>query len=82
MSLSEQLDKIRAGAAKRIPPERHAIMLQATEDLRNSGIMDNVIKVGDTLPPFALPNADGTVVRSQDLLARGAVVLSVFRGSW
>lgn len=82
MSLSEQLDKIRAGGAKRIPPERLAIMHRATDDLRNSGIMDDVIRVGDPLPPFELPNADGTIVRSQDLLARGAVVLSVFRGSW
>lgn len=82
MSLAEQLDKIRAGAVKRIPPERLAVMHRATDDLRNSGIMNDVIKVGDPLPPFALPNADGTEVRSQDLLARGAIVLSVFRGSW
>lgn len=82
MSLAEQLDKIRAGGAKRIPPERLAIMHRATDDLRNSSIMNGVIKVGDPLPAFALPNADGLEVRSSDLLARGAVVLSVFRGSW
>ena len=82
MSLAERLDQIRAGAAKRIPPERFAIMERATEDLRNSGILDGVIKVGDPLPPFVLPNADGLDVRSSDLLSRGAVVLSVFRGSW
>lgn len=82
MTLAEQLDQIRAGGAKRIPPERRAIMQRATEDLRNSGILDGAIGVGDPLPPFVLPNADGLDVRSADLLSRGAVVLSVFRGSW
>ena len=82
MSLAEQLDKIRAGGAKRIPPERLAIMHRATEDLRNSDVMNGVIRVGDPLPAFALQNADGLEVRSADMLARGAIVLSVFRGSW
>jgi hypothetical protein len=82
MSLAEKLDQIRAGAAKRIPEERHAIMQRATQDLRDSGIMNGVIRPGNPLPPFVLPNADGLDVRSADLLARGAIVLSVFRGSW
>jgi len=50
--------------------------------LRDSGIMDGVIAVGDPLPPFALQNADGIEVRSADLLAKGAVVMTVFRGHW
>ena len=44
--------------------------------------MAGVPKVGDPLPAFALKNVDGAEVRSADLLAQGAVVLSVFRGSW
>ena len=55
---------------------------RATKELRDSGIMDGVIKVGDTLPPFALQNADGVEVSSASLLAQGAVVLTVFRGHW
>jgi peroxiredoxin len=41
-----------------------------------------VPKVGDPLPPFALKNVAGAEVGSSDLLAMGAVVLTVFRGSW
>jgi peroxiredoxin len=44
--------------------------------------MDRVIKVGDPLPAFALPNAYGQEVRSADLLAKGPLVLTFFRGSW
>ncbi|MBM3560579.1 MAG: hypothetical protein FJX53_12025 [Alphaproteobacteria bacterium] len=82
MSLAERLDTIRAGAEKRIPPERYAIMLRAAAELRASGILDGAIKPGDRLPDFALENAQGAIVRSAELLARGPVVLTVFRGSW
>ena len=82
MSLEDQLARLREGSAKRIPEETRAIMGRATQELRDSGIMDGVIKVGDTLPPFALQNTDGVEVSSAGLLAQGAVVLTVFRGHW
>jgi hypothetical protein len=80
--LAEQLESIRQGIDNRVPPDRRAIMHRATADLRASGIMDQVIKVGDRLPPFTLKNAFGNEVRSEDLLATGPLVLTVFRGSW
>ena len=82
MSLEQQLAKLREASAKRVPEDKRAIMGRATQDLRASGIMDGAIKVGDPLPPFALENANGTVVESSNLLATGAVVLTVFRGHW
>ncbi len=82
MSLAEQLDGIRAGAVTRIPEEKRAIMSAATAALRTSGILDGVAKIGDQLPGFALQNADGETVQSSDLLARGPLVLTFFRGTW
>jgi hypothetical protein len=82
ITLAERLDTIRQGADKRIPPDKRAIMHRATDDLRASGILNGVIKVGDPLPPFALKNAFGQEVRSSELLANGPLVLTVFRGSW
>ncbi len=82
MSLAEQLDKIRAGGAERIPAEKRAIMSAATEALRDSGFLERTLKVGDRFPEFALENAAGDIVRSTDLLARGSMVVTVFRGVW
>ena len=82
MALKDTLRGIREASAKRIPPDRAAIMHRATEELRASGIMDQVIKVGDRLPSFAVPNAYGQQVRSSDLLAKGPLVLTFFRGAW
>jgi hypothetical protein len=80
--LAERLDTIRQGADKRIPPDKRSIMHRATNDLRASGILDGVIKVGDPLAAFALKNAFGQEVRSSELVAKGRLVLTVFRGSW
>jgi len=82
VSLADKLTQIRNGAAKMIPPDKFATMSQATLDLRASGILERVIKPGMPLPPFALTNMRGARVESQNLLERGAVVLTVFRGHW
>ena len=82
MSLEEKLAATRAAAASRIPPERQAIMHRATENLRNSGILDRIVPVGARMPEFDLDNHDGRRVASEDLLAGGPLVLSFFRGSW
>jgi hypothetical protein len=80
--LAQRLARIQEGANQRIPPDKRAIMHRATDELRASGIMDGVIRIGDPLPGFALNNSHGREVRSADLLAKGPVVLTVFRGSW
>lgn len=82
MSLEDKLAAMREAAARRIPPDRFATMHRATEDLRRSGILDRIVKVGTKMPAFALANHDGRRVSSDDLLKRGPLVLSFFRGSW
>jgi hypothetical protein len=82
MSLADKLAATRAASATRIPPDKAAVMHRATEDLRRSGIMDHVVKVGGTAPAFSLANYDGGRVSSADLLAKGPLVVSFFRGSW
>jgi hypothetical protein len=82
MALEDTLRGLREASAKRIPADKAAIMHRATEELRRSGIMDRLVKIGDALPPFALSNAREQQVRSSDLLAKGPLVLTFFRGSW
>ena len=82
MSLEEQLAGIRAGAAKRIAPEKRAVMAAATAELGASGILDAIPKAGDRLPDFSLPDAEGEPVTSAALLARGPLVVTYFRGVW
>ena len=82
MSLADKLAATRAASEGRIPPEKQAIMHRATEDLRRSGALDRILKVGQPAPAFDLANHDGRRVASVDLLAGGPMILSFFRGSW
>ena len=82
MTLQEQLDAMREASKARIPPETRAIMQRSVDELRASGIMNRVARVGQTAPGFTLPNASGQSIRLTDLVARGPVVLSFYRGRW
>lgn len=82
MSLADKLEKIREGAKERIPEESRAVIQKATAELRDSGIMDTVLKVGESLPAFELPNMKGEMVSSGELLAKGNLILTFYRGVW
>ncbi len=81
-TLKERLERIKASFVEKAPQEALDIMKAATEGLQNSGIMDRIPKVGDPLPAFALVGTDGEVVNSADLLARGPLVITHYRGDW
>lgn len=82
MSLKDTLDETRAASAKRIPPDKQEVMKRATDDLRASGILDRVAAVGQPAPAFTGQAHDGRTIVSSDLLARGPLALSFFRGHW
>ena len=82
MKLGEQLDQIRARAEKSFPAPALELIHRATAELQTSGILERMIKVGDRLPGFELPNHKSDVIKSADLLAKGPLILTVYRGLW
>ena len=82
MSLEEKLAVLRNEASKRIPPDKLAVMHDATEGLRRSGILDRVIKPGSPAPDFTLNDQNERGITLSTLTAAGPVLLSVFRGFW
>jgi len=82
MKLQEKLDAYKEGFLKKVPEDALSIMKQATEDLRNSGIMDQTAKTGQKAPDFELKNVDGKDVILSELLKKGTVVLGFYRGRW
>jgi hypothetical protein len=82
MALQEKLDKLKANFEAKAPRDALNIMHRATDDLRSSGIMQQVLKIGDKAPEFELKNADENLMRSKDLFSGGPVVLSFYRGRW
>ena len=82
MALQQKLDALKKGFEAQAPKKVVEIMHRATEDLKKSGILDGTVKVGDQAPDFSLKNADGQEFSLKDLLSRGPVVLSFYRGKW
>ena len=82
MTLQDKLNHLKSNFEESAPKEAVEIMHRATSDLSNSGIMDGIIKIGDTAPEFELKDNDEKVIRLRDFLVNGPVVLSFYRGKW
>lgn len=82
MKLQEKLDAYKKDFLTKVPPDALSIMQQATGDLNKSGLLAKAIKVGDLAPNFELQNTDGDAVALGDLLDKGPLVLSFYRGRW
>ena len=81
-ALQDQLDEMTANTRLLVQAERLAIGERAVTELFASGIEDRILPVGAVAPEFALKDATGRMVRSEDLLALGPLVVKFFRGRW
>jgi len=81
-ALQDQLDEITANTRQLVQPERLAVGERAVTELSATGIEDHILPVGAIAPEFALNDATGRLVRSQDMLALGPLIVKFFRGRW
>jgi len=81
-ALQDQLDEITANTRHLVQQERLAVGERAVSELFASGIEDRILPVGAAAPEFALNDATGRLVRSEDMLALGPLVIKFFRGRW
>lgn len=87
MSLQDKLDAFKADfkagkAPYFAPPEIHPVMERATAELIASGQAERALRAGDKAPVFTLTDPDGTLVSSTELLEKGPLVISFYRGVW
>src|SRR5437899_1350322 len=87
MTLQDRLDAFKAdfGAGKpsyNVPPSVIVTMHRATAELIASGQAERAKKAGDIAPSFTLNDADGRRVGSAELLSKGPLVLTFYRGVW
>jgi peroxiredoxin len=68
--------------AKYVPAETQAIHAQAVAELKLRNLAANILPVGTKAPAFELPDHNGKVVSSSDLLAKERLVVCFIRGRW
>jgi peroxiredoxin len=87
MTLQAKLDAFKADFEAGKPPYNvpHSVietMHRATAELIASRAASRALKAGDKAPAFVLNDPDGQPVSSTDLLAKGPLVVSFYRGVW
>jgi len=81
-TLAERIDKKSQELSQQIPDEILQTMEDAMKDIEATGVMEQALKEGDQIPSFELPDTDGSMVRSDDLLKNGPLALHFYRGVW
>ena len=82
MGLTELLNDLKQQLGQEIPREVLIEIGQFVKELAKSGIEKTSCQTGDKVPFFSLPNVSGEKVTSEDILFRGPMVLSFYRGIW
>jgi peroxiredoxin len=83
MTLQSKLDALKHEFETNMaPPHVVEALHRAVAELIASGAQDRALKAGDVAPEFSIPDPDGNLVSSKDLLAKGPLVLTFYRGVW
>jgi peroxiredoxin len=80
--LAQQLEDLTTKLRALVPAERLAVIDGAIAKLQRSKAREQALKTGDQAPRFELPDGDGMIWRSPDLLRSGPLVLVFYRGRW
>lgn len=82
MGLDQQLADFKAEFLRTAPAGRAALYEAKIEELRASFALEAAAGVGAVAPDFLLPDVKGNPVSLTDLLQRGPVVVTFYRGGW
>jgi peroxiredoxin len=80
--LDSLLNTRRVEFAKVASDEKKKVYGEGTEAVKNSGILDKALNVGDKVPDFTLNNQMSKPVSLYKELEKGPVVLIWYRGGW
>ena len=82
MNLATELKAVTESVRQQAPTEVMTAMETATAKLAASGLAGKALKRGSRMPDFEIPDATGNIVSSTDLRAKGALLISFYRGHW
>jgi len=81
-TIQEQSQELSAASALRLPPEVATVFGAEVQRWRDQGEPDGIVRAGETIEDFALPDATGADVSLGEILAEGPAVLVFYRGGW
>ena len=82
MTFEKRLVNLKQIIESGLPQEAIQIMHHATKVLQETGIENTILKVGKKAPDFRLPDQNENLINSQDVLKKGPMILTFYRGVW
>ncbi|ETN38610.1 uncharacterized protein HMPREF1541_06647 [Cyphellophora europaea CBS 101466] len=82
MALASELTSFYDNLHRNIPPDVSATFKAAIRDHEIGFRREAAVKVGDRLPDFSLPDANGHPWSKDTLLGKGPLLISFYRGGW
>ena len=82
MSLKAQIDADNVQKDAKLPADVLALMNTTNEELIAQHIKDNALQIGQKVENFSLANHNGENIELADLLKKGPVIISFYRGGW
>ncbi|WP_299215407.1 peroxiredoxin-like family protein [uncultured Dokdonia sp.] len=81
-SYQDGLKELRKNLGTMLPEDALAVFDSDAESLQANHPSILKLQIGDKAPDFSLSNAIGKTIRLSDLLKKGKVILTFYRGSW
>ena len=83
MTLQSRLDAFKEDfETNQAPPAAVEAFHRSIQELIDQGYGERALKAGQMAPEFTLTDSDGNKVSSRELLAKGPLVLTFYRGVW
>lgn len=82
MAQTAQLNAILDGFKDKAPEPVYTTVTESRNNFINSFNANAAIQVGDTLPEFSLSDAVGNQRSSGELLSKGPLLITFYRGEW
>jgi peroxiredoxin len=80
--LAKQIEQLNEHLVKQLPDDIMIAFEQSIIDLKESYFENNVIRHGEQFPIFLLPNIHNELVKSEEILKKGKMIVAFYRGSW
>jgi len=81
MDFSQSLKLARKNLSEKVSAETLEL-INGGKKLNHSEVIYKSLTAGDIVPNFVLPNQNGKLIEIQQVLKRGSVVISFYRGTW
>lgn len=82
MDFQKRLKAKAQSATEGLTPRFRKIFQDDIDALQKSGLEKRILKVGEPMPKIELTDQNGKVVSAHDLLKKGPLVLTFYRGFW